>query len=154
MNKPSLNLGNWRSMVGAFAISLGAFGMIESPVDASPNQLQDSFKLAQVGIRSRTNAPTPLNLTPRTHIPLPTSRHNRHRQSSDYYENRGHRGFHRGHRQYRGSRRHDRYDHHHHDHHPHQRRNHSRRDSVIIINPSNSNSNHSNYDGYIRVIRK
>lgn len=141
MNKLSLAKINWRSTLATVAISLATLGIIDAPADASPDQVQDNLQIAQVGVRSRINSPTPLNLRSRTHIPLPSRRYNRR---SDYD---GH------HRQYRGSSRRRRYDHDHYDHH---RRNRSRRGSVIIINPSNSNNNsrHNNHDGYIRIIRK
>ncbi len=150
MNKLSLAKINWRSTLGILAISLGTLGIIDSPVDASPDQVQDNLQIAQVGVRGRINPPTPLNLRPRTHIPLPSRRHNRR---SDYDGHHGSRREHRHRRQYRGSSRRRRYDHDHYDHH---RRNRSRRGSVIIINPSNSNTNsrYNNYDRYIRVIRK
>lgn len=117
------------------------------------DNLKDNFQLAQIRGRGRINAPTPLNLRPRTHIPLPARRSHRR---SDYY---GHPygGSRRDHRQYRDADDHSRYNH---DHHTHHRRNRSRRNPVIIINPANSsrhrndnNSNYKNYDGFIRVIR-
>ena len=146
MNQQSQGKFNWRSALGAFAIFLGTLGIIESPAVANPNQVQDNFKLSQVDIRSRIKAPTPLNLRPRTHFPLPTRRYN---QRQDYYRHPGYRRSPRGHRQYRGSNPHGRYDH---DHHQSRRR----RSSVIIITPPNSNySNSSSHSSsYIRVIRK
>ncbi len=140
---------NWRSALGALVIFLGAFSISESPADAAPYQVEDTFKLAQVGIRSRVKAPRPLNLRPRRHFPLPTRSSSRR---SDYYGRSRYRGAVRGRGRYRGYDCDRRYDH---DHHTHRRRNRRRRDSVIIINPSNSNyRNYSNYDSYIRVIRK
>lgn len=148
MNKLSLAKINWRTTLGTLAISLGTLGIIELPAEANPHQVQDSLQIAQVGVRSRINAPTPLNLRPRTHIPLPSRRYNRR---SNYCGYHGCRGEHRHHRRYRRSNRRVRYDHDHYDHH---RRSRSRKRSVIIINPSNSNSRYSNDNGYIRVIRK
>ncbi|MGB5633899.1 MAG: hypothetical protein WBM86_14125 [Waterburya sp.] len=146
MNHQSQDKFNWRSALGAFAIFLVTLGIIESPAVANPNQVQDNFKLSQVGIRSRIKAPTPLNLRPQTHFPLPASRYN---QRQDYYRNPGYRGSPRGHRQYKGSNRYGRYDH---DHYQSRRT----RSSVIIINPANSSySNSSSHSSsYIRVIRK
>ena len=153
MPKQHQNKFGWQSALGAIAISLSTFGIRSSPVQAAPKPIKDSFKLAQVGVRSRINPPTPLNLRPRTHIPLPT-----HSRSQDYYGYPGYRDSYRG--SHGGSYRNDRYgsghDHHHHHHHHHHRGNRRNRGPVIIINPatSSSYSNYSNQSGYIRVIRK
>ena len=116
------------------AIFLSILGITESPARAFPQPSQDSFKLAQVGVGSRINPPTPLNLRPRTHIPLPPSRYN-------HYEYPQYRDFYRSDRYRYG---HERY-----------RDRHHRKSggTVIIINPSYNNS-YSNYDSYIRIIRK
>ena len=149
MHKQSQGKLNWRLALGALAIFLGAFSISESPANATPYQVEDSFKLAQVGIRSRVKAPRPLNLRPRRHFPLPTRNSSRRR---DYYGRSGYRGSVRGRGRYRGYDCDRRYDY---DHHTHRRRNPRRRGNIIIINPSNSNyRNYSNYDSYIRVIRK
>lgn len=133
------SLVDWRSILGILAISLGIFSVTESPARAIPTKSQN-FKLAQVGVGSRINRPTPLNLRPRTHIPLPTVRDSR---SDRYYRSRENR-----HRHYDG------YEYGHDHYHTHRRRKPRRQGGpVIIINPSNY-SEYSNYDGYIRVIRK
>lgn len=151
MHETSQGKRNWRAALGAVAIFLGAFSITESPADATPYQVQDNVKLAQVGIRirSRVKAPRPLNLRPRNHFPLPTRSSS---QRHNYYGRSGYRGSVRGRGRSRGYDCDRRYDH---DHHTHRRRNPRRRGNVIIINPSNSNyRNYSNYDGYIRLIHK
>ena len=131
------NLLNWRSALGTLAISLGIFSVAQSSARAIPAKSQSSFKLAQIGVESRINRPTPLNLRPRTHIPLPTVRDGR----GSYYR----------YPEYR-DRHYDRYGYGHDHYHIHRRRKRRhRRSPVIIINPANS---YSNYDSYIRVIRK
>ena len=127
---------DWRSL--AIAISLGIFSIAQSPARAIPASNQSSFKIAQVGVRSRINRPTPLNLRPRTHIPLPTVND----RSGSYYRYPKYRDRH-----------YDRYRYGHDHYHPHRRRDRYRNRSgtVIIINPANS---YSNYDSYIRIIRK
>jgi hypothetical protein len=52
---------NWHKNLGAVAIGLGMMGIIESSAQAIP--AQNAFQLAQVGVRSQINAPTPLNIT-------------------------------------------------------------------------------------------
>lgn len=147
------NKFSWQSALGAIAIFGSTFSISSTTVQAAPKPVKDSFKLAQVGVRSRINAPVPLNLRPRTHIPLPT-----HSRSQDY-EYPGYRDSYRG--SHGGSYRNDRYgsghDHDCHDHHhSHHRGNRRNRGPVIIINPAtlSSYSNYSNQSGYIRVIRK
>ena len=146
------NKFNWRQTLAALAISLGAIALIKSPVSATPQKTtsQADFKLAQVGIRSRINSPTPLNISPPpgTHIPLPES--NYHRSSRrDYPQQRRYSRYGRYDRYYNNDR------HHHHDHyHSRHRRRHDRKNrSVIIIHPSR-HSSYSNNSNYIRVIRK
>ena len=149
MHKQSQGKLNWCSALGALTIFLGAFSFTESPADATPYQVEDTFKLAQVRIRSRVKSPRPLNLRPRNHFPLTTRSSSRR---SDYYGRFGYRRAVRGRGRSRGYDCDRRYDY---DHHTHRRRNRRRRENVIIINPSNSSyRNYSNYDSYIRVIRK
>ncbi|HEY9772090.1 MAG TPA: hypothetical protein V6C71_26900 [Coleofasciculaceae cyanobacterium] len=137
MGKQYRNKFNWRSLLGALAISLGAFSIIESSAaQATPELIQGSFELAQVGVRSQIDGPTPLNLRPRTHIPLPESRYDRR----GYY----------GDREYRDHE----YKYGHDHYHPHPRGDRHRRGTVIIINPSNYSESYRNSDNYIRVIRK
>lgn len=128
-------LFDWRSL--AIAISLGIFSIAQTPARAIPASERSSLKLAQVGVRSRINRPTPLNLRPRTHIPLPTVR-DRHYDGYYRYPNRD--------RYYNG------YEYGHDHYHTHRHRHRHRRGPVIIINPS-SYSEYSNYN-YIRIIRK
>lgn len=143
----------------AFLVATGC--ILESPAQAAPaiktvitleftkdnfndSLKHDSLKVAQVGISSPNNAPIPLNLRPRTHIPLPTDSRSR---DDDYHSGYDH-GYDRGYEDgyYRGE---------HRDRHRH------RKDTVIIINPATSSTyeNYGNYDrnnnqrGYIRIIR-
>ena len=129
---------DWRSI--AIAIPLAIFSLTQSSAKAipAPNQSESSFRLAQVGVGSRINRPTPLNLRPRTHIPLPTvnGRYEGYYRYSEYRD-RHRNGYRYGHDHY----------------HTHRRRNRRRKGTVIIINPSNYSEYH-NYNGYIRVIRK
>lgn len=130
---------SWRRTLG-MAIALGIFSAVKSPAQAMPVPTPDSLEIAQVGVRSRIDRPIPLNLRPRTHIPLPAGRYERR---GSYYR----------YPPYRGDR-HERYGYGHEHYHTHRHRRHERRRGpVIIINPSNY-SEYSNYDGYIRVIRK
>ena len=131
---------SWRSILGTLAISLGIFSVTKSPARAIPAPSQSGLKLAQVGVGSRINGPTPLNIRPRTHIPLPAVRNSRY---SSYYE----------YPEYR-DRRYDRYEYGHDHYRTHRRRKpRHQRGPVIIINPSNY-SEYSNHNGYIRVIGK
>lgn len=130
----------WQTALGALVIFGGIFGSIEAPASAAPWKAQ-SERIAQVGVRSRSQigSPTPLNLRPRTHIPLPTNS-----RSRDYY------GYPRSRYYGRGKYRHyrDR-------HYP---RKFPRGGTTIIINPSNHSEyrhyNYSEYGGLIRTIRK
>ncbi len=144
MNKQHQKKINWQLALGAIAIAGSTFGISLSPAQAAPKLIKGSFELAQVGIRSHNNAPVPLNLRPRTHIPLPTSR-----SSQDYYGYPGSRGDRHDEYGYRYGYGHD----HHHDHHRSDRQNNG---TIIIISPatSSSYSDYSNQSGYIRVIRK
>lgn len=104
---------NWRNALGALAIV--GISFIDAPV------------LAQVGIRSRIESPTPLNIKPRTHIPSPADRYNDRRYNYPRY-NRS-------------------YGHHHY------RRTHKRKrngGTVIIINPSRRS--YSDRNTQIRII--
>ena len=127
---------DWRSL--AIAISLGIFSVAQTPARAIPVSGQSSFDLSQVGIGSRINRPTPLNLRPRTHIPLPTV----NGRSNSYYR----------YPEYR-DRHYDGYEYGHDHYHTHRRQNRHRKGTVIIINPD-SYSGYSNYDPLIRIIRK
>jgi len=149
MNEQNRIKFNWQSALSAmptasFAIAL-AVGVcaISDPAQSMP-EAEDSWQVAQVGVRSRINSPTPLNLRPQTHIPLPTNS-----RSSDYYRHSGYRGDYYRHDEYG-------YGHHHHHHHGHHRGDRRNRGPVIIINPASSSSysNYSSQDSYIRVIRK
>lgn len=164
---------NWRPILGVFALGLGTIGLC-SPVEAMSqitvkeslpfaenptwatsqrNDFQADFQLAQVGVRSRINGPTPLNITPPpgTHIPLPASN----------YHNRGyyHHPYHRGARQkYIRHRRSSRYDRHRpyygdYNYHPHRSRRHKKGARVIIINPA-THRGYNHNSSYIRVIRR
>ena len=142
MNQKNIFKPNWRNTLGALAIGIGAITCINTPATATP--IQNNFKLAQVGVRSRISSPTPLNLRPRVHIPLPRSNYSRYnypKYNSGYDNHRF------GDRYYQNDR------HHHHHEHTHDR--HHRRGKVIIISPSNHNgiSNYSS-DRLIRVIKR
>ena len=109
---------NLRNALGVLAII--GISFIDAPV------------LAQVGIRSRIESPTPLNIKPRTHIPSPADRYNDPRYNYPRY-NPGYG--------------------HHHKHYPHHRRTHKRGGTVIIINPSRHNDyNFSDRNTQIRII--
>ena len=144
MNKSKLT---WRKAFSAIAIGLGAIGCLDVSATAKPieNDLNNSFQLAQVGVRSRITPPTPLNLRPRVHTPLPSSNYSR-------YPSRSYHRYNTGYDSYR------RHDHHHDDyhyrHHKNRRyRRHSNHRKVIIISPG-SHGGISNYgnDGFIRII--
>lgn len=133
---------DWRSPLAAIALFTGTVFIVETPAQAVPEATKD-FKLAQVGVTSQINAPIPLNLKPRTHIPLPT---NNGSSDGDRYSRYDKYGYEYG------------YGHEHEDHHDLHRDN-DRSDTVIIINPAN-HSSYSNYEsysdhgGYIRIIRQ
>jgi hypothetical protein len=127
---------DWRSALGAIALFTGTGCILGTPAQAVPAAAKDSFQLAQVGVTSQINAPIPLNLRPRTHIPLPTDS-----RSSDYERHSRYNEYGYGHE----------YDHHHDRH-----RGNYRGGTVIIINPANY-SNYESYSdqgGYIRIIRE
>jgi hypothetical protein len=140
MNGQNYSKYNWQLVLSAIALFTGAVCIWESPAEAMPEVTPDSFKLAQVGVSSQINSPTPLNLRPRTHIPLPTNS-----RSSDYDH-------------YSRSDEYSSYDEYGYPHEHHHHRGNQRTDTVIIINPANSNStsyeSYSNRDGYIRIIRQ
>jgi hypothetical protein len=154
MGKQLMNRELWREynlspILGAIAFLVATGCIFESPAQAVPEigskTTKDSFQLAQIVIGSPNNAPIPLNLRPRTHIPLPTDSGS---SDDDYYSgyddgyNDGYNdsyddGYHRG-----GHR--DRH----------------RKNTVIIINPARSTyENYGNSDRdnnqrrYIRIIR-
>ena len=109
MGKKGQRRFGWRRVLGILALSLGAAGAMETSAVAAPQAAEDIY-LAQVGVRSRINSPTPLNLRPRTHIPLPQSRYSRYR---NYHHNYGYkdsdnRGSYRQRRSYRRDRDYDR----------------------------------------------
>ena len=122
---------------GSIAILLAIFSVTQSPAKAIPAPNQSDFKLGQVGVRSQIDRPTPLNLRPRTHIPLPTVNDRGSYYRYPKYRDRHYDGYGYGHDHY----------------HTHRRRNRHRKGTVIIINPSNY-SEYSNYNGYIRIIGK
>ncbi len=146
----------WQQALGAMAIALGAMGIVESSAVANPHNFQGSFEIAQVGVRSQIDAPTPLNITPPpgTHIPLPQSNYN----NRDYYRDRG--GSSRDYiryEDYRSDRTREsdyrgRDYNYHHDYDSYER-NHNRGGTTIIINPA-TESSYSSDSNYIRVIRK
>jgi hypothetical protein len=138
----------------AVAFLAGALFLLESPAQAVPKITKDSFQLAQVGITSQINGPIPLNLKPRTHIPLPTDSRSREDDYSsgyddgyvDGYRDSAEDGYHHNRDYYHGY---------------HRDRDRQRKDTVIIINPATSTTyeSYGNYDrdnnprGYIRIIR-
>lgn len=129
----------WHTALGALIISCGVFGVMEASAEATPWNTQNSSTVAQVGVRSRITPPTPLNLRPQTHIPLPTNS-----RSRDYYGYPS-RGYH-----------YDRYGAYRDRHHNYCRKR-CRNNTVIIINPSISNYSEFEYrnnDSYIRIIRQ
>ncbi|MEL6928561.1 MAG: hypothetical protein AAFO95_07995 [Cyanobacteria bacterium J06600_6] len=148
MNEPKKIKLHWQPTLSVIALALGLSGLDVAPAQSLPEFAEDSWQIAQVGVRGRVTSPTPLNLTPRTHIPLPTN--SRSRNYHRPYQYRGRHGRHNRHDPYSYGHSHD---HHHHDHHHHHRR---RKGPVIIIKPatSSSYSNYSSQDGYIRIIRK
>jgi hypothetical protein len=128
----------------SFAIALlaGALFMLESPAQAVPEVTKNSFQLAQVGMSRPNNAPIPLNIRPRTHIPLPTdSRGNDDDYHSGYDDGYDH-GYDDGY--YRN---HDRGEHR--DYPSGRLRHRHGKDTVIIINPA-ANSTYKRYDNYDR----
>lgn len=144
MNRPTLSKLNWRNLLGTLAIGWGAINYAELPAVATP--IEDIQQLAQVGVQSRVNPPTPLNLRPRVHFSSPSDS-----SSSSYYPSHSHPIYNRrSHGRYGNYRRHNR--HHHHEHSRNNR--HRSRGKVIIISPGSHNGV-SNYgrDSFIRVIR-
>jgi hypothetical protein len=132
----------------ALALLAGALCLLESPVQAAPEVIKDSFQLAQVGIKSQTDAPIPLNIRPRTHIPLPADSGS----SDDDY----HSGYDDGYEQGYDDGYNDSVDY------GYRRdRDRQEKNTVIIINPARStfesydNSDRDNHQRrrYIRIIR-
>lgn len=117
----------WLQVVSPIVLILGGIGSAELPATAMPKieSLSNNLYLAQVGVRSRVVPPTPLNLRPRFHIPLPQSNY---------------------HRRFYGDR-----DYHH--HHKYGRRRSGSRRPIIIINPAVEEHRSTN-QRYIRIIRK
>ncbi|WP_319419940.1 hypothetical protein [Pleurocapsa sp. FMAR1] len=155
MNKQLQHKFYWQQALGAMAIALGAMSIAESPAVANPHDFRGSFEIAQVGVRSQINAPTPLNITPPpgTHIPLPQSNYNnrdyygaQRGSSRDYIRYEDYRNDRRRENDYRG-----RNYNYHRDYDTYER-NHNRGGTVIIINPATESSYSNN--SYIRVIRK
>jgi hypothetical protein len=130
----------------------GIVGFREFPAQAAPaikpaialestkDNLNDSLqtakvaqKIAQVGISSPSNAPIPLNLRPRFHIPLPTDSRSRDDDYHSEYEHGYEQGYDHGYDDgyHRGK---------HHDRH--------RKDTVIIINPATSSTYENSYENY------
>ncbi|MFM2311160.1 MAG: hypothetical protein RLZZ04_436 [Cyanobacteriota bacterium] len=159
IGKKQGNKSNWRLVLGSIALFPGMFagtvGILQSPAQAASaikpaitlestrENFNESLQIAQVGISSPSNAPIPLNLRPRFHIPLPTDSRSR---DDDYHSEYEHGyddgydhgyddGYHRGkHRDY--APRTSKADRH-------------KKDTVIIINPATS-STYENYDNYDR----
>lgn len=132
MDKPSQKRFDWQKALKILAIALGTATIVESPGIAIAVETTDSFKIAQVGVRSRITPPTPLNITPRIHIPLPASRYNRHQNYYGFPRSRGSYNRWRS-RNYRQDRRYDRYNGSGYDDHPRQSRRGYRKRGKIII---------------------
>ena len=132
---------DWRQVLGSIAIGIGVISIVDTPVTAAPTS--STIKVAQVGIRSRINPPTPLNLRPRTHTPLPHNNYD--------HPDRSYRRYHRDYGNY-----HDRHHHHHngysdrYERHNTYRKRRSNRSKVIIIRPGNLRDYGSR--NYIRVL--
>lgn len=142
-SKQKTKLG-WLKALSPIVFTLGGVLAAELPAAAIPNLdsiniSQNGLHLAQVGVRSRIVPPTPLNLTPRYHIPLPQSNY---RYRSRGYRRDRHYGY-------------DRYDdyHHHHRHSRYSRRRSKNKSPVIIINPA-TEQHRSTTGSYIRIIKK
>ncbi len=142
---------NWQQHVGAVVIALG---IMESSAQAIPTQ--NTFQLAQVGVRSQINAPTSLNITPPpgSHIPLPESNydgydsyyHQQPDSSGDYVYYKNSRGYRRHESNYDD-------DYYHHEHYTHRHHN-QKSGNIIIINlPSETNYDSTN-NTYIRIFRR
>jgi hypothetical protein len=157
MNKERWSKYNLSPTLGAIAFLIATGCIFESPAQAVPEigskVTKDSFQLAQVGVSSPNNALIPLNLRPRTHIPLPTNSHN----SDDDYYSEYDAGYNSGYGDgYRDA--HEYGDHR--DRHHRRDRDRHRKNTVIIINPArttyesygNSDRNNSQRR-YIRIIR-
>ena len=134
---------NWRHALSAFAIGLGAIAYTELPTTAYP--IKNRLQLGG-DVRSRVTPPTPLNLRPRVHTPLPQSNYSRYpRHSYPRSKNPYNGNYPQSHHHYE--------DYHHHHEHTHHNRS-RRRGKVIIINPGNySGTSNSTNGNLIRVIR-
>ncbi|MGL4879921.1 MAG: hypothetical protein ACRC8K_02515, partial [Waterburya sp.] len=144
---------NWQHKLGVVAITLGFMGIIDS-AQAIPTQ--NTFQLAQVGVRSQINAPTSLNITPPpgSHIPLPESNydgygsydHEQPDSSEDYIYYKDSRGYRRHESNYDD-------DYYHHEYQTHRHHN-QKSGNIIIINlPSETNYDSTN-NTYIRIFRR
>jgi hypothetical protein len=155
MDRESWSKYNLSPTLGAIAFLVSMGCILESPAQAVPEigskVTKDSFQLAQVGISSPSNAPIPLNIRPRTHIPLPTSSQSSDDDYYSEYDSEYDSGYDDG---YRDA----------HEYHTHQDRHHHRdrhrKDTVIIINPARSTYESYDHDDgdnnqrrYIRIIR-
>ena len=108
MSKKSQKQFGWRQVLGIIAFGLGTAGTMETAAIANPANNQGSVQIAQVGVRSRINGPTPLNVTPRTHISLPTRSRPRSYGRRYYYGDRGYNRSRSRRRHYRRYRNYDR----------------------------------------------
>jgi len=153
--RPCFAIAERTQWVIAFLIGIGC--IFESPAQAVPEigskVTKGSFQLAQVGVSSPNNAPIPLNLRPRTHIPLPTSSHSSDDDYYSEYDSGYNSGYDDGYK--------DAYEYgDHRDRRRHRDRDRHRKDTVIIINPARSthesygnSDDDNNQRRYIRIIR-
>lgn len=133
---------SWWKQITPWAIALGGMLSVELSAVASPKTIE----IAQV--RSRAIAPTPLNITPRTHISLPQSNSNYY-YHTDISRGRGNfaprvlnRDRYQGDRSYRDCDRDYR----------HSRRRRSKSGITVIIDAPSNNSIPTG-GNYIRVVR-
>jgi hypothetical protein len=141
IDKKTMNKLIRHNALSTLMVGLGTIALTNS---ATAAPLQDDFIVAQVGFGSTISPPVPLNLKPRTHIPLPQSNYSSDPSNNYYRDYNDHQRYHR------------------HDHEHSHSQEYSNRGTIIIINPSSEGSqrdrtsNYSHYGdrGYIRVIRK
>ncbi len=136
---------NLSKTLAALAVGTIALIAMDNPVTAAPTK--DSLKLAEVGIRSRINAPIPLNLRPRSHRPSPRGDYRGYDRDDGYYEGHGD----------ECDRRHHRHTHRHRDRrYPYNARykRRSNRSRVIILNAPGKLRGYGDRNSYIRVIGK
>ena len=126
---------NWQLVISTLAMAgLGTISAISSPAVAVP--LNHELKLTQSTVKSSITLPVPLNLRPRTHIPLPLSNYSHYSNTRYYHYRRSPKVRHHNYKRYHN------------------------RKKIIIITPRNqrSLSNYGNYkyfgNGYIRVISR